>query len=360
MSQSHHHRLPRLSRTLFTALLGLSLLFTAPVHANEKDSFRIAWSIYVGWMPWGYGDVSGIVQKWADKYGIQIEVAQINDYIESINLYTAGSFDGVTVTNMDALTIPAASGVDTTALIIGDFSDGNDGVVLKGTDKLQAIKGRRVHLVELSVSHYLLARALESVGMSERDIRVVNTSDADIVAAFGTRNVNAVVTWNPQLGELRQRRDANVVFDSSQIPGEIIDTLAVSTATLQANPKFGKALTGAWYEIMAEMAAGKEAALQQMADAAGTDLAGFQAQLATTRMFYSATEATEFTLSPQLKQTMDRVRQFSFQHGLLGDSARNADFIGIELADGEVLGNPDNIRLRFTADYMRMAAEEQL
>ena len=67
------------------------------------------------------------MKKWADKYGIKIEVVQINDYVESINQYTAGEYDGCAMTNMDALSIPAAGGVDTTALIIGDFSNGNDG-----------------------------------------------------------------------------------------------------------------------------------------------------------------------------------------------------------------------------------------
>ena len=72
------------------------------------------------------------------------------------------------MTNMDALTIPAAGGVDTTALIVGDFSNGNDGIVLKGKDELADIKGQKVNLVELSVSHYLLARALETVGLTEK------------------------------------------------------------------------------------------------------------------------------------------------------------------------------------------------
>ena len=112
-------------------------------------------------MPWPYAAESGIVKKWADKYGITINVTQINDYVESINQYTAGKFDGVTVTNMDALTIPAAGGVDTTALIIGDFSNGNDGIVLKKGKTLADIKGRKINMVELSVSHYLLARGLE-------------------------------------------------------------------------------------------------------------------------------------------------------------------------------------------------------
>ena len=79
--------------------------------AAPKKEFNIAWTIYVGWMPWPYAAESGIVKKWADKYGITINVTQINDYVESVNQYTAGKFDGVTVTNMDALTIPAAGGV---------------------------------------------------------------------------------------------------------------------------------------------------------------------------------------------------------------------------------------------------------
>ena len=114
-----------------------------------KDKYRVAWTIYVGWMPWDYAASSGIMKKWADKYGIEIELVQVNDYVESINQYTAGSFDACVMTNMDALTIPAAGGVDSTALIVGDFSNGNDGVVLKGKTKLADIKGQKVNLVEL-------------------------------------------------------------------------------------------------------------------------------------------------------------------------------------------------------------------
>ncbi len=129
--------------------------------AAERTSFNVAWSIYVGWMPWDYADRSGILKKWADKYGIKIKLTQVNDYVESINQYTAGRFDACAMTNMDMLTIPAAGGVDSTALIVGDFSNGNDGVVLKGKGKTLAdIKGQKVNLVELSVSHYLLVRAL--------------------------------------------------------------------------------------------------------------------------------------------------------------------------------------------------------
>lgn len=327
--------------------------------ADERKKFSIAWSIYVGWMPWGYGDSSGIVKKWADKYGIEIEVVQINDYIESINQYTAGQFDGCTMTNMDGLTIPAAGGVDSTALVVGDFSNGNDGVVLKGKKSLKDIKGQKVNLVELSVSHYLLARGLESVGLAEKDIKVVNTSDADMVAVYGTDSVTAVTTWNPLLSEIEAMPNSHKVFDSSKIPGEIIDLLVVNTETLEKNPKFGKALVGAWYEIMATMAAGDKKALTEMAVASGTDLKGYNAQLASTKMFYNAKDAVTFTNSKDVLKTMEYVANFSFDHGLLGEGAPDSGFIGIETPAG-VFGDKKNIKLRFTDKYMKMAADGKL
>lgn len=347
---------------LFAGLVITSVAVLLPVHAQAKDKFSVCWSIYVGWMPWDFGSQQGIVKKWADKYDIEIDVVQINDYVESINQYSAGAYDGCTMTNMDALTIPAAGGIDSTALIVGDFSNGNDGIVLKDKSALKDIKGQTVNLVELSVSHYLLARGLESVGLSEKDIKVVNTSDADLVSAFVTDDVTAVSTWNPLLSEIMAMPKSNKVFDSSQIPGEIIDLMVVNTDTLKANPKFGKALVGAWYEIMNTMSAKTDAgkaARTFMGKASGTDLAGYEAQLASTKMFYTAKDAVDFTSSAELIKTMEYVANFSFNHGLLGDGAADAGFIGIETPAG-TFGSKSNIKLRFNPSYMEMAAEGKL
>ncbi|MBA3979922.1 MAG: lipid kinase, partial [Alcanivorax sp.] len=242
------------------------------------------------------------------------------------------------------------------------FSDGNDGVVLKGSSTLADIKGKRVNLVELSVSHYMLARGLETVGLTERDITVVNTSDADLVSVFATPRVQAVATWNPLLSTILDMPNANLVFDSSKIPGEIIDLMVVDTQVLKDYPAFGKALTGAWYEIMARMQGDDDAARNardMMAEASGTDRAGYEAQLNSTRMFYAAADAVDFTLSDDLLSTMERVAEFSFNHGLLGDGAPSAGFVGIETPAG-VFGNAGNIRLRFDPAFMKMAADGEL
>jgi NitT/TauT family transport system substrate-binding protein len=358
----------RLTKTL-SAVAGALLLITsllAPRAAGAADrtSFNVAWSIYVGWMPWDYADQSGILKKWATKYGVKIKLTQVNDYVESINQYTAGTFDACVMTNMDMLTIPAAGGVDSTALIVGDFSNGNDGVVLKGKGKkLEDIRGQKVNLVELSVSHYLLVRALTSVGMRERDLKIINTSDADIVAAFATPASTAVVTWKPQLSTVLAAPDAQLVFDSSKIPGEIIDLMVVNSATLKANPNLGKALVGAWYETLAVMfkndSAGK-AAQASMAKASGTDLAGFGSQLATTRMFSTSAQAYEFMIGDSIVKTMDLVRKFSFDHGILGQSATSVDALGIEFPAGKTLGNAKSPKMRFDSTMTKLAMDGKL
>ncbi|MEM9756177.1 MAG: lipid kinase, partial [Pseudomonadota bacterium] len=197
-----------------------------------------------------------------------------------------------------------------------------------------------------------------------RDLEgVVNTSDADMIAAFATDDVEVVVTWNPLVSTIMESPEATMLFDSSDIPGEIIDMMVVNTEVLEANPDFGRALVGAWYELMTIMASDTEegiAARTAMAEASGTDLAGYDAQLASTEMFWDPADAVAFVESPALPDTMVTVAEFLFAQGILGEGAPSADFVGVEYPGGVVTGDPDNIQLRFDPSFMQMAADGDL
>jgi NitT/TauT family transport system substrate-binding protein len=357
--------IPLLRRAARFLLLACTLALAACSGGEEeaaapRTAFNIGWSIYAGWMPWPYAQQAGIVKKWGDKYGITINFVQVNDYIESVNQYTAGKLDGVTVANMDALTIPAAGGKDTSAIIIGDYSNGNDAVLLKGADGIAAIRGRQVYLAELSVSHYLLARALEKNGMKLTDVKTVNTSDADIAAAFASPQVTAAVAWNPQVTTMKGVAGTRAVFTSADIPGEILDLLVVDTRVLAANPNLGKALAGIWYETMALMArqdAEGAAARAAMAKLAGTTPEAFEGQLATTFLYTDPKAALAAMQSPDLVTTMTRVRDFSFAQGLFGQGAATADAVGMGFPGGKTLGDANAITLRFDPTFMQLAAD---
>ena len=349
----------RLIILLFALVLAVTLL---PLdNAFAKDKFKIAWSHYTGWEPWEYANHAGILKKWADKYGIDISLTLVNDYVESINQYTAGQYDGCVMTNMDALTIPAVGGIDSTALIVGDYSNGNDGIGTRGEASIAELAGKNVMLVQYSVSHYLLARALDQAGRTEKDMgmKLVNVSDAEIAGLFASNPKAIAVTWNPPLMTIREA-GAKIIFDSSKIPGEILDLMVVRT---NAPDSLKKALVGAWYETMQIMSGKGKAAdesIAYMAKVAGNTEQAFRSQLKTTAMYYTAKEAADFSKSENLKKTMEYVRTFTFDHGLFGQNASSKDFIGIEFPDASVMGSKRNVKLRFTDKYMRMAAEGKI
>jgi NitT/TauT family transport system substrate-binding protein len=348
-----------ISTMLKFIVLSIALFSTAVMASEKKTSFKVAWSIYAGWMPWGFAGDKGIVDKWAKKYGLQIKIVQINDYVTSINKFSDGTYDGCVMTNMDAMTLPAASGVDTTALILGDYSNGNDAVVLKNSTDIADIKGRTVDLVEFSVSHYLLLRALEKNSLSEHDVKILNVSDADVVPIMKKPNTNAATLWNPQLSFILGRSpNIHKVFTSKQIPGEIIDMLAVNTEILKANPDLGKALVGAWFETLEIMSRNDiegKAARTYMATTAGTTLADYDTQLRDTEMFYTPASSYQFAKNSKLASTMEIVRSFSTKIGV-----KNTDDIGVLLPDGSTQGNSKNIKLRFDTHYVKLAVDGKL
>ncbi len=335
-----------------------------PGDGAAKKKFTVAWSIYVGWMPWDYAGISGILDKWADKYGIEIELQRM-DYVPSVEAYVARQVDACVMTNMDCFGMPAASGIDSTVLIVGDYSNGNDAILTRGGIGVDDLPGKTINLVELSVSHYLLARALEKNGLAEGDVTLQNTSDADIGPVFlADENQQAVVTWNPIVMEIEQAPGVDKIFTSADIPGEILDLMVVQTDVLTDNPALGKALVGAWYEVMAMMAERGgpeyESAIATMAEASGATATEFEAQLDTTEIFYQPVEAVGYASGAEIQEKMSFVRQFCFDHGFLGEGVSSLDAVGVSYPDGTVQGSAENVKMRFDATFMKLAAEGRL
>ena len=339
-----------------------TLLLIAASAFAQKPTFTVGWSVYAGWTPYHYMNKSGILRKWADKYGIAIKVQRF-DYAPSLDAFVARNIDACTMTNMEALDMPAASGVPTTAILMGDYSNGNDALMVRSGLQLKDLAGKKMLLVQKTVSEYLFDRAMTLAGLRDqiKRVRMINTSDSDIATAFiGDGSANAVVTWKPMVSQIAKQKGVTSLFNSAQIPGEILDLTVVRTDVL-ARPdgqKFAKALAGAWYEMLAQMSNDK--VLAGIAEGQNDTLAAYKEQLSTTKMFYTPKEAAAFTTSPDLKQKMALVRQFCFDHGLLGANTKSVDDVAIKYPDSSVQGKADRVRLVFDPSYMQMAAAGKL
>jgi NitT/TauT family transport system substrate-binding protein len=354
---------------LFSAFSTLILLAGSLAAADNPPTFTVGWSVYVGWNPYQYMARSGILKKWADKYHVAIKVQRF-DYAPSLDAFVAKNIDACTMTNMEALDMPAAAGVDTTAVIVGDYSNGNDAVLVRHNLSLNQIPGKRVLLVEKTVSQYLFERgmAINNLAGELKRVKYVNTSDSDIAGAFlSDTSQDVVVSWKPLVSQILKGKGITSVFDSSKIPGEILDLLVVRTEVLNrpdgSGQRFVKAVTGAWYELVDEMsrpAPESDKVLAAIAGVSEDTLAAYKEQLSTTHLFYTPQSAVEMALSSKLKQTMELVRQFCFTHGLLGDKTSSADDVAVQFPDGAIEGKKDRVRLRFDPSYMQMAAGGKL
>jgi NitT/TauT family transport system substrate-binding protein len=154
------------------------------------------------------------------------------------------------------------------------------------------------------------------------------------------------------------------LFDSSRIPEEILDLLVVRTEVLKrpdgSGLKFARAIAGAWYEAVAQLAAANAQAISESAAASGDSVASYKEQLRTTYLYSTPQAAAQFADSGDLKQKMDLVRQFCFRHGLLGQNVQSVDDVAILYPDGAIQGRKDRVRLRVDATYMQLAAQGKL
>jgi NitT/TauT family transport system substrate-binding protein len=351
-----------------TALLLVGVALTTKP-AQAAPTFTVGWSIYAGWNPYFYMQKSGILKKWADKYGITINVQKF-DYGASLDAFVAKNIDACTMTNMEALDMPAAAGVDSTVIITGDYSNGNDAVMTRNGLGLDSLPGHRVMLVQKTVSEYLLERGMVLSGQQAKlpQLKLLNTSDSDIAPAFLNNKSNeAVVTWKPLVSQILADKSVHVIFDSSKIPGEIMDLLVVRSEVLNrpdgSGQKFARAINGAWFETLQNlMNAGPQqaAALKTSAGVSGDTVESYKDQLKTTALFVTPKSAAEFTTSANIKQKMDLVRQFCFAHGLLGKGTKSVDDVAIAYPDGSVQGRKDRVKLRFDAEYMQAAQQGKL
>ena len=89
------------------------------------------------------------------------------------------------------------------------------------------------------------------------------------------------------------------------------------------------------------------AARDAMAKASGTDLAGFDAQLATTQMFCDAGGGGRVHQEPEAGRRPWTSCATSSSTTACSAKAASVDVVGIGFPGGKTLGDADNVKLRF-------------
>lgn len=225
---------------------------------DEGASFSLAWSEYPSWSVFGVASEKGIIQGEEGKlgpveeeWGVDIVLKEA-DYDTCLTLYGSSTVDAVCMTNMDSLA--PCLGRDSVAVLPTSTSVGADACIVVGIGEIDDLKGKTTYGLEKSVSQYAFERILIKQGKDPKGFPFRNMDPAAAAQAMqtGQENIQSIMVWNPfVLQTLRTKEDSARLFDSSEIPEEIIDMVVVGKDVLgkPEGEQFVCAVIDAFYRV---------------------------------------------------------------------------------------------------------------
>jgi NitT/TauT family transport system substrate-binding protein len=332
------------------------VLVTAAV-AEKPPTFSLAWSEYPSWSAFGvaheYRIIDGRKGKLGpveEKWGVDIELKEA-DYDSCIVMYGAAQCDAACLTNMDSLA-PSLSR-PSVAILPTSTSDGGDACIVTSTiGGLSDLKGRPTYGLAKTVSEYCFARNLELQGANPADFPFSNMDPGAAALAMQQKQdgFDAIVVWNPFVLEtLRKRDDTRVLFDSTAIPGEIVDmvTMAADSLNRPKGPEFACAMVETFYvlnEKLADPATRDDALIALGEKFSHLDLASMQKVVQQTKFYASPDAGLALFEGPDLKATMERVVAFCVDKEI------------VDRAPGLAYGSQGDAALRFDPSFMKKVA----
>ncbi|MBI5137575.1 MAG: ABC transporter substrate-binding protein [Nitrospirae bacterium] len=245
-------------RALLAALLCAAALLTACVRAAPQPPLRIGTITWPGYEPLY---LAGEVGK------LTPQTAQVTRFLSStqvLQAFKAGQIDAAGIT-LDEAMLLLDQGADPRVVLVLDVSNGADALLAKpGTQTLADLKGKRVGVEETALGAYMLARILETADLRPADITPVHVEANTHVAAFHAGQVDAVVTFEPMRTAL-MAGGAVELFNSAQIPGEVVDVLVVRADVLKSRPGQVADVVRAWFATLNFMAQKPDQAARVMA-----------------------------------------------------------------------------------------------
>ena len=176
----------------------------------------------------------------------QVRLVEYSSLSEVNRAFRNGALDAAGVTLDMALAL-AQQGFEPRVVLVLNVSAGADAIVARpGLGGVRALEGKRVGVEESGVSAFVLGRALEKAGLAVSQIHLVWTPVEQQARAYREGALDAVVGFEPIISQL-EAQGAQRIFDSSQLPGEVLDVLVVRRAYLEAHRGEVAALLDAWF-----------------------------------------------------------------------------------------------------------------
>ena len=228
--------LKHLSHFTFLAL-SLSLVGCKLEHNNRLKISHSEWP--------GYEYLNLAVSK---GFAPGAEIVSLKDQSEVVRSYLRGDLDIVQLTTVDLLDICSKQPVKCPVIVLVlDESVGGDQIMTLEINSVSNLLGAKVAVAANSFGPFVLEQALKSVDLSIDDVRMMPMLVSEMPSALSSGQIDAAVLYPPNSEKVRSF-GGKTIFDSSEIPGQILDVLAVSPSVYSSRREDVSLIVSGWFK----------------------------------------------------------------------------------------------------------------
>lgn len=181
-----------------------------------------------------------------------IELVELPNATRVIQAIKTGDIDIAGLTLDEYLTLISA-GYQASIIAVMDYSEGADVLIARPhITALGHLRDKTIVVEKTAVGALLLQGALEQGNLSLQDIHLINATVNEHDRQWENSAVDAIVTFEPVRSRLLNK-GGQVLFDSSEIPGRIVDVLVATEQSIQKKPEQIKQLLKAHFRALTLM-----------------------------------------------------------------------------------------------------------
>lgn len=231
--------------------------------------------------------------------GVDVRLVEFNSLSDARRAYERGQIDGLGTTIVEVLQAREYSKRSPQIVQAVDYSDGADMLLVRpGITNAPGLRGARVGVELASLCVFVLYRALEKHGLSLNDVQLVSSDQATMSAAFLRGDLDAVVTYPPNTISLLRGGQARKFFTSAEIPGEVVDVIAIEEDVCRRRPRDVERVIRAFHRAIAYAERNPDDAYAIMARREGITPSEFKQTLTSGVRIISRSEQSRY-LGPE-------------------------------------------------------------
>ena len=182
-----------------------------------------------------------------EQAGLNVELVEAPSLAEVKRYFKQGKANAMTSSMIEAVSLATMHQKNISIVLVTDYSNGGDMILAKpNITHISQLKNKRVGVELNALGTFVLHQALATEQLTLSDVELLNTEQLGALESFNNNEIDAFVTYSPYSNNLLKELDLNMVFNSKQIPQQILDIVVIADHIIEQDPTWITRFHQAW------------------------------------------------------------------------------------------------------------------